>query len=42
MLKIEKKKDCCGCGACANVCPKNCIELKSDKEGFLYPKIEMC
>ncbi len=40
MLKIEKKKDCCGCGACANVCPKNCIELKSDKEGFLYPKID--
>lgn len=40
MIKIEKKKDCCSCGACANVCPKNCIALKSDKEGFLYPKID--
>ena len=35
MLKIESKKDCCGCGACALVCSKRCITLKADKEGFL-------
>lgn len=40
MIKIEKKKDCCGCGACYQICPKKCITLKSDKEGFLYPKID--
>lgn len=40
MIKIEKKKDCCGCGACSQVCPKKCISLKNDKEGFRYPKID--
>ncbi len=29
--------ECTGCYACANICPKNCIELKSNKEGFVYP-----
>lgn len=32
---------CSGCGACANVCPKNCIEMKADSEGFLYPNINI-
>lgn len=31
--------DCCGCAACANVCPKKCIQMKANKEGFLYPKV---
>lgn len=30
--------ECCGCTSCANACPKHCIELTPDKEGFLYPK----
>lgn len=34
------KEECCGCGACANVCPKTCITMKADKEGFLYPQID--
>lgn len=29
--------ECCGCTSCANACPKHCIELIPDKEGFLYP-----
>lgn len=33
------KKDCCGCTACANICPKNCITMAFDKEGFEYPKV---
>ena len=39
MIKDFKsdKKDCCGCSACAQACPKNCIEMKCDEEGFLYP-----
>ena len=40
MIKIVKKKDCCGCEACVQKCPKNCISLEEDEEGFLYPNIE--
>ncbi len=39
MIDIKEKKECCGCGACANICPKSCIEMKRDYEGFLYPEI---
>lgn len=31
--------NCTGCSACASICPKNCISLKEDEEGFLYPVI---
>ncbi|MDC7294803.1 Coenzyme F420 hydrogenase/dehydrogenase, beta subunit C-terminal domain [Butyrivibrio sp. DSM 10294] len=34
------KKDCCGCETCAQVCPRNCIEMVADKEGFKYPVID--
>lgn len=38
--KINEEKDrCCGCSACAAACPKQCISMKADDEGFLYPKI---
>ena len=30
---------CCGCGACANVCPRQAIEMKPNGEGFLYPAV---
>ncbi len=30
--------DCTGCGACVNVCPKQCIALKPNSEGFYYPE----
>lgn len=33
------KKDCCGCEACEQICPKQAIIMDSDFEGFLYPKI---
>lgn len=32
-----RKKSCCGCGLCTQVCPKKCIELRQDDEGFYYP-----
>lgn len=38
MKRKEKKEQCCGCGACAQVCPKNCIVMKPDREGFPYPE----
>jgi len=40
MIEIKEKKDCCGCHACMSVCPKRCIVMSSDEEGFLYPKVD--
>ncbi len=40
MIEIVNKQDCCGCSACAQRCPKQCISLVEDEEeGFLYPKV---
>ncbi|MBR4152866.1 MAG: Coenzyme F420 hydrogenase/dehydrogenase, beta subunit C-terminal domain [Selenomonadaceae bacterium] len=48
-MKIEEmiaanRADCSGCGACANICPKNAIKMTRDAEGFAYPIIdpELC
>ena len=40
MINIIDKKNCCGCSACAQRCPKHCISLEEDSEGFLYPKVD--
>ena len=40
MIQIEDKAKCCGCDACVQRCPKNCILLKEDGEGFLYPVVD--
>ena len=37
--KITRKEDCTGCYACNNICPKQCISMKTDSEGFWYPKV---
>lgn len=44
MSIYEKKEQCCGCSACANVCPKQSITMNEDEEGFLYPTVdyELC
>lgn len=39
MIDIVKKNDCMGCHACSNICPKKCIDMNLDLEGFRYPKI---
>ena len=31
--------DCCGCGLCEYVCPKNAIKI-TDTDGFIYPVID--
>ena len=41
MIHISKKEECCGCEACVQVCPKDCIQMKKDREGFLYPFVEV-
>ena len=40
MLEIKEKQECCGCTACVAACPKECIVMKEDQEGFLYPNID--
>ena len=37
---IEFPHQCCGCAACANICPKEAIQMKSDVLGFLYPQVD--
>ncbi len=40
-MKINKTaSECCGCSACAQVCPTKAIKMTADKEGFLYPQID--
>lgn len=39
MIIYKEKKDCCGCSACSQICPREAIEMKYDEEGFLYPHI---
>lgn len=39
MIEVKNKKNCCGCWACWNACPKHCIEMEEDEEGFRYPKV---
>lgn len=39
MIKVKDKSACCGCVACVQICPKQCISLDEDKEGFLYPTV---
>lgn len=40
MISITDKHRCCGCGACAQACPKGCITMRADGEGFLYPSAD--
>ena len=40
MISITRKQDCCGCNACAQICPKQCITMQEDDEGFLYPRVD--
>ncbi len=37
MIKISDRTACCGCTACVNVCPVQCIVMHRDMEGFDYP-----
>lgn len=39
-LKTGRKADCCGCEACASVCPVNAVAMCEDEEGFRYPVID--
>lgn len=34
-----EKKNCTGCASCYSVCPKQCISMIRDEEGFCYPEL---
>ena len=40
MVLVEHKADCCGCGACALICPTGAIRMKTDENGCVYPEIQ--
>lgn len=37
---LNNKYSCSGCTACAQSCPKQCITMSSDYEGFKYPIVD--
>ena len=39
IIITKSKEQCCGCGTCFELCPKQAITMEIDEEGFLYPKI---
>lgn len=41
MINIAVKSKCTGCSACVQKCPKQCISLEEDSEGFRYPKVKL-
>ena len=36
-----KKNICCGCGACAAVCPKDAIQMERNNNGFYHPVVDI-
>lgn len=40
MIEIKDKRMCSGCTACHSVCPKRCITMEMDEEGYLYPVVD--
>lgn len=40
MIVMTDKSKCTGCTACASACPKKCITMQADEEGFLYPVVD--
>lgn len=41
MISIQDKHNCCGCSSCAERCPKQCITMYEDEEGFKYPYVNL-
>lgn len=39
MINVENKAECCGCTACASICPTEAISMQPDVLGFLYPVV---
>ena len=42
MIEIKDKRKCSGCTACHSVCPKRCITMEMDEEGYLLTDEHLC
>lgn len=40
MIHITDPYKCCGCSACVQACPKECIEFSEGDKGFRYPVVD--
>lgn len=40
MIDVKDKMKCSGCSSCYSICPKGCISMIEDEEGFLYPTVD--
>ena len=40
MIESVGENRCCGCEACVQACPKHCISMVENAEGFLYPQVD--
>ena len=40
IVLFEENDNCCGCGACMNVCPKGAITMGENEQGFVFPNID--
>ncbi len=40
MINIIDESQCCGCGACSIVCPKECIQMVPKTLGHFFPKVK--
>lgn len=40
MINFDFHNQCTGCSACADVCPRKCITMCVDADGFVMPKID--
>lgn len=40
MIEHLKPEDCCGCTACASICPTDAITMVPDSMGFPYPVVD--
>lgn len=40
MINVTDKQKCCGCSACVQVCPKQCVSFEEDEKGFRYPQVD--
>lgn len=36
----DNRSECCGCTACAAVCPRGAITMEPDEEGLSYPVVD--
>lgn len=41
MIQVIDKRNCCGCSACEQTCPKHAITMQPDKKGFSYPYVNI-